>query len=132
MCKEGQYGNAAVEAVRLYTSGEMKCLPKAWYGVITQFTDSPSSQEKPCPIETFLGLCEAGLVKGVRKGTIRFTKNKDYGIRGVEALKKDSSLAKSSAAKLWGSIDNNGETHNGQMDVVRALWRAGLIEKGED
>jgi hypothetical protein len=125
---ETQYGKAAVKAVTICKTDRIPSVPKAWIDAICEFTDATSSQRKPCPMETFIGLCLAGLVKDVEKGVTRFCKNKDYGIQAVKVLKNNPDLAKSTTA-LWNAIDNNGENHNSQMDVVIALWNAGLINQ---
>jgi hypothetical protein len=60
-----------------------------------------SSQEKPCPKTTFLGLCEAGFVKGIPKGKVtKSVKNKEYAIKAVAVLKQNTQTT-FSPKELW-------------------------------
>ncbi|WP_405606240.1 DUF6979 family protein [Polaribacter sp. Asnod1-A03] len=123
-----KYGFAAKEAT-LIGGNPLE----SWEIAVKDF-DSESSKTKPCPKNTFLGLCEAGLVKGIKPGSYFISKkenlNKKYAIKAVELLVLDSNLSKN---QLWKKVREElgiGEKeHNSQMDVVLALWNEGLIVK---
>jgi hypothetical protein len=124
-----QYGKAALKAVELYKKGDVKDIVQAWKCAITKFTNSKTSQEKGCPKDTFLGLCEEGFLAPIipRKKYTDSDKNKIYGLRALEALRKNPELANSPTA-LWNNIETSAENEQGQMCVVIALWKEGLIK----
>lgn len=66
MFNYNNYGKCAVKSVELNNSFPSPM--EAWEKVAFVLFDSESSQEKGCPKNTFLGLCEEGLVKGISKG----------------------------------------------------------------
>jgi hypothetical protein len=124
----GQFGITAVEAVELYKNGGANAPAKAWGKSVQKNVHSESTQEKGCPRNTFLGLCEEGLVCGIPKGNYTDSiDNKSYGIRAVACLKKNPLLA-NSPMKLWEAIGNADKCHNQQMDVVTALWNEVVIK----
>lgn len=125
-----KYGTTATTAARLIATGVIPDPRTAWQHAVNQeFPDRQASQRKSCPHDSFLGLCEAGQVVGVRAGQYtQSVRNKDYVMRGLAALRSRAELA-SSRTELWriASRDEN-KCHNGQMDVLVALWSAGLIK----
>lgn len=94
------------------------------------FPGSMASQAKGCPKDAFLGLCEAGLERGIPRGDYtRSQKNKQHALYAVRALRRTTSLAEN-RTRLWlTALGPEGvKEHNGQMDVVLSLWTSGLIE----
>jgi hypothetical protein len=63
-----EYGKVAIQATELSRLGGFQ--PRAaWDRAIqTVFPDSTSLQDKACPRDAYLGLCENGLVVGVPPG----------------------------------------------------------------
>lgn len=126
----GKYGEAAVKAASLLNTNPSVSPRDAWNHATTEiFGSGTSSQMKGCPRSTFIGLCEEGFVKGVAAGyyDLKSTKNKEYGIRAVELIKKDSSLVHD-LNKLWDQVvGGEGKAHNSQMDVVVTLWNNRLL-----
>ena len=122
------YRDAAVLAVELISSGN--CVePAAAWGQATSkvFPSSASLRDKGCPKGAFLGLCNEGLVVGVEsRNDAKSSKNGEYAIDAVEVLRKNKFLA-SQPDFLWKKVAGNAKTQNHQMDVVIALWEAGLI-----
>ena len=124
-----KYGKAAKEAALLRGNPI-----KSWQIVVNDIFDSESAKIKSCPKNAFLGLCEAGLVKGIKSDSYFKTNkpnlNKQYAITAVNLLTGDSNLSKKD---LWDKVReklNLGEKiHNSQMDVALALWENGLIIK---
>lgn len=93
--------------------------------------ETKSSREKSCPKNTFLGLCEEGLVKGVPKGNYtKSVKNKEYALKAVNVLKSNHNKIFTSK-ELWEQLELGDKKHNSQMDVVLALWENNLIKKNE-
>jgi len=122
------YGAVAVAAVKLAHGGLDPV--GAWAkAALAIFPHSPSQQDKGCPKGAFLGLCQEGLVAGVQAGTYtRSADNKGYAIRAIELLASDPSLSESGPKALWDQVMQGvSKSHNGQMDVVLALWRNGLL-----
>jgi hypothetical protein len=88
--------------------------------VIHETSSKKSSQEKSCPRNAFLGLCEEGLIKGIPPGNYTAPNpNKGYAVKAVQIL-ADSKI-KLSANQLWQLTTGDSVTHNGQMHVVLAL-----------
>lgn len=121
------YGQAAVEAVRLFTSSEVALTPKdAWVKAIARFTESQSSRDEVCPRSAFLGLCEAGLIKGIPAGTYTQSKeNKEYAIKALKLLLQDPKLA-DDPQSLWSTVAGKKAQH-GQMAIAISLLENGLI-----
>lgn len=126
----GQYGRAACIAADLLEGKAEETPRTAWELAMRRVTTSPSSREKPCPRSTFLGLCEEGLVRGVRPGSYTSSSdNKSYALRAIRALVDDPTLA-SQRGVLW-DLATGGKLkgRNGQLDVVLALWREGRLNR---
>jgi hypothetical protein len=123
-----KYGEAALNARNLFTRGQANSPQDAWEtATITIFGVATSGQKKGCPKETFLGLCEMGLINGISMGKYtRSKKNKNYAIRAVSFLKNDPA-ASSDGKTLWVKVAGSNKVHNSQMDVVIALWQQGFI-----
>jgi len=127
----GKYGMTAVKAANLLQQGRVDSPPEAWRSAAhTVFPDSMSSQQKGCPRDTFLGLCQEGLVRGIPRGKYtRSELNKEYGLTAIALLRHESALAKD-ARQLWRRVVGAGKkVHNQQMDVVISLWEDDLIKK---
>jgi hypothetical protein len=124
-----KYGLTAIEATQRGSNPI-----ESWSIVVDTFLESKSSRDKACPKNAFLGLCEAGLVKGIKADSYFKSKkpnvNKRYAITAVNILKRDQSVSKK---ELWIKVREElglgDKRHNSQMDVVLALWEHGLIEK---
>ena len=119
----GKYGQAAILAMELIEKDQYANPKVAWEQATEQiFGKGTSSQCKGCPRGAFLGLCEAGLIKGVAAGEYCNSEhNKSYALKAVELLKKQPELA-TNINQLWYKITKGEKAHNGQMDVVISLW----------
>jgi hypothetical protein len=130
-----RYGHAALKAVQLVQTGQANNPPDAWeQATISVFGKGTYSQRKSCPQGAFLGLCENGLVKGIKIG--QYTKsveNADYAAAAAGLLKANQSLINIGNIGLWKMVmaklkKSPSKTHNQQMDVVRTLFANGLIK----
>ncbi|OMD48470.1 DUF6979 family protein [Paenibacillus odorifer] len=124
-----KYAQSAIRAVELC---KLKVSPiDAWNtATLEHYKRDSDSQKKGCPRYAFLGLCEEGLIKGVRSGTYILkskNKNKVYAVKAVELLKANPELAKDKK-RLWNEVVKGDKKHNSQMNVVLALWGNGLFE----
>ena len=125
MSNYNEYGVVAIEAAKEKGSPKDNWLKE----VQKAFFDSKSSQEKGCPKNTFLGLCEEGLVNGIPKGNYtKSIKNKKYAIKAVTVLKQNTQTT-FSPKELWDKLELGDKRSNSQMDVLLALWEHGLIVK---
>lgn len=125
----GSYGSAAVSATRLVRARDASSPREAWVkSVKREFPHSVASREKSCPRDAFLGLCEHGLVRGVRPGSYtRSRLNKLYALRAVKVLRVRPHLANDELA-LWNkAMNGQKKTPNNQMEVVVALWATRLL-----
>jgi hypothetical protein len=109
-----KYAQVAILAAQYVKSGSSPI--NAWEKASCEiFTPGSSMQKKGCPKKAFLGLYGQTSVNG------------GYAKKGLDYLKKHGSES-ISPMKLWKIVtDGNGKTHNGQMDVVIALFDANLI-----
>ncbi len=94
------------------------------------YPTTPIGQKKSAPRNAFVGLCEAGLVKGIEPGVAEpgnagALRNKAYAVRAVELLRAGTHTT---VTQLWSAIsDEEAGEHANQMDVVLALWKNDLI-----
>ena len=126
-----QYGAVAVRAVELVRSSRVKNPKYAWDQAASEIIKAKSSKEKGCPKAAFLGLCEEGCVKHVASGKYSNSEeNRRYALKAVQILKNNPELS-FQKQKLWDEVmklEGKNIQHNGQMDVVVALWNKGLID----
>lgn len=133
----GQYGEVAVEAVRLIVE-EMVSPLRAWNLASTSIIASVTSKKKGCPRKAFLGLCGAGLLNVPFKKDFDIddaikSNNGQYAITAVNALRTHPELA-TSKRHLWINVLQSlkfeiDKKHNGQMDVIVSLWQKNYIVK---
>ena len=82
-----KYGLTALKSVENFK--DSYTILEIWSQSAKEIFKTKSSQEKSCPKNAFLGLCEEGLVKGIKKGKYtKSVKNKNYALQAVEILKK--------------------------------------------
>ena len=124
-----KYAKAAIEAVKLLEDDTCSNSMEAWeQSTSNLFGQGTHSQVKGCPRGAFLGLCEEGLVNGVKPGNYcKSIKNKAYAVNAVKLLKKNPELAVNKS-KLWYKSVGEPKAHSSQMDIVIALWEKGLID----
>ena len=88
-----------------------------------KYPDKPSAQTKSCPKSAFLGLCEDGLISGVKVGSYTSSKrNKSYALAALSHLKANPNL---NEKELWSLVSD--KRPNEQMAVVKALYSKGYI-----
>jgi hypothetical protein len=120
------FGQVAVEATKYAIEKDISPVD-AWREVIETKNVSESTKIKGCPRSAYLGLCQEGYVKDINCGDFtKSIKNKIYAINAVKNIPPSEPIPAKS--ELW-KIATNGElvAHNGQMNVVIALWKNGLI-----
>ncbi len=121
-----KYGEAALIAARLDVPEQVTAAER-WDTAVRQlYPEKPYMQKKGAPKSVFLGLCGAGLVKGVAtaEGTPT-NRNAHYGVKAVELLRAGTHRT---VTALWNEVTSGEEVaHAAQMDVVLALWKNNLI-----
>jgi len=122
-----RYGEAAIMAVRQVASVGLTPADRWERAMEKVYPTSPGARKKAGPRSAFLSLCEAGLVKDIPAG--RYTKtqdNKPYAVQAVALLIEGAQ--RWSVSTLWQKVTDGADTvHNGQMDIVLALWNNHLI-----
>lgn len=113
-------------AVKMELYGKALTPAERWQDAVQKLYPAPAGQKKKAPREAFVGLCEAGLVKGVQVGNFASAnRNKDYAVQAVALLKAGTHKT---VTQLWTAVtDGDGTEHASQMDVVLALWKNNLI-----
>ena len=130
-----RYGEAALLAAKMETYGKALTAAERWEAAVRKlYPTTPIGQKKSGPRGAFVGLCEAGLVKGVAAGaagteTSQANRNKAYAVKAVELLRAGTHRT---VTELWQEVSGteaggDAGDHASQMDVVLALWRNGLI-----
>lgn len=94
------------------------------------FGKGTSSASKSCPQETFLGLCDEGLIYGIPQG--KYTSeiselNKRYALKGYEYIKNNTDKQLTQKA-IWKAIGNEELAHNGQMSILIELYKRGMLK----
>lgn len=128
--KMGKYGKAAVIASQILVKPKTMTPRDAWDTAVAQvFPDSESSQTKGCPRDTFLSLCEMGLLENVPTGSYtKSIKNKSYATLAIAKLRDNPELLEDEK-RLWQIVtDGANKAPNYQMDVITTLWRQKLIQ----
>jgi hypothetical protein len=122
-----RYGEAALMAARKMSSTDINPISRWESAMATLYPTSPTAQKKGSPRGAFLGLCEEGLVKGIPAGRYTASKdNKGYAVRAAALLIEGKQNW--STSELWRAVEcDPAKTHNGQMDIVLALWKNDLI-----
>lgn len=127
-----KYSKSALNAVNYIVEERINNPVEAWtFATGEQFGEGSWGQKKGCPKNAFLGICEEGLVRGVKAGKYNKRKNslnKQYAINTINLLKEDPSYFKKDNKEIW-SIVTNGKSikSNYQVEIVKALWERGLI-----
>ncbi len=118
-------------AVRMPTFGKTVSPAERWSAAVRQvYPTTPIGQKKSGPRNAFVGLCEAGLVKGIEPGvaepgTSSAMRNKTYAVQAIDLLREGTHTT---VTQLWSAVsDGEAGEHASQMDVVLALWKNGLI-----
>ena len=138
-----KFGEAALIAARLDVPSSVSPAER-WDTAVRQLSpEKPYMQKKTAPRTAFLGLCEEGRVKGIPAGQYSPSNlNKGYALHAVELLEAGThrtinALWSEVSKPAAGSEEETSEEHNpdelphnGQMDVVLALWKNGLIVPG--
>ena len=121
------YGDIAVKAAESYSKYED--MEQAWTEISASFPIKESIRKKGCPKNAFLGLCRAGLVKGINpeKVKTKHSKNGEHAVAAVSLLKNDPEWANQKKSVFWREIVGNEKKYNSQLHVVLALWEKGLI-----
>ena len=125
-----RYGEAALMAVQMETYGKALTPDDRWEDAVRKVYPTPAGQKKAAPRGAFIGLCEAGLVKGIVPGfaqplTSAGNRNKAFAVKAVELLKAGTHKT---VSQLWAAVsDGEAGDHASQMDVVLALWKNSLI-----
>lgn len=121
-----RYGEAALMAVRMELYGKALSPGERWQDAVQKVYPTPAGQKKNAPRAAFVGLCEAGLVKGIAAGNYSAgNRNKDYAVAAVALLRAGTHTT---VTQLWSAVtDGDSSEHASQMDVVLALWKNKLI-----
>lgn len=125
----GKYGQTAIKAVNLIQKNPEISPDDAWEKAVVEiFGNKTVNQTKKCPKGIFLGLCEEGLVKGIKKGKYTKSKmNKQYAIKGLKLINEDPVLCENESL-LWIKVMGGyGKKYNFQMDVIISLREEKLI-----
>jgi hypothetical protein len=122
----GLYGDAAILATRRVNQQAALSPQSAWDAAIKEYSDSTESHKKGCPRAAYLGLCDAGVVKGIKPGSGDRSKNGAYAVSAHSLLLSDPTLAVN-RKQLWTRVCPEAKYENGQMDVVVSLWESRLL-----
>jgi hypothetical protein len=121
-----RYGEAAILAARQGVYG-MNAIDR-WESALEKlYPTSPAARKKSAPRGAFLGLCEEGMVKNIPAGEyVKAKDDKAYAVDAVKLLLAGEQRWSRSA--LWQAVTKGAAVeHDGQIDIVLALWNNDLI-----
>ena len=125
------FGTVANRAVELLKAGICEDPSAAWKYAACEIVSRPLMQKKSCPRAVFVGLCNEGLVIGVKDAPYKKkTHNLLYALEGIQVLKHRPELI-SSSSRLWKAVIANigvKTVHNQQMHVLIGLIQCGNIK----
>lgn len=122
------YAKIAVDAAKL-AQKEQISPADAW----EKIRKETKLQNKECPKHTFLGLCQEGHIKNIKKGDYtKSKKNLNYAVIGIGLIKTNHEIYDKNANSkvLWKDILNKCNKQispNQQADVILALWKEDLL-----
>ena len=100
------YGDIAIKAAE--SSSEYEDMEQAWTKIAESFPIKESIRKKGCPKNAFLGLCHAGLVKGISPEKVKTkrskNKNGEYAVTAVSLLKNNPEWANQKKSVFWRKI----------------------------
>jgi hypothetical protein len=126
----GMFGEAAIRSTRYFLTSKARSPQEAWPLAMTELSRSRQSQTKSCPRNAYLGLCEAGVIRGISTGEYDApsdNKNGRYALKAYQVLQSKPSLAADKKALWIKATMPENIRHNEQMDVVVSLWKQGLL-----
>ena len=118
-------------AARMETYGKSMTPAERWQESVKKlYPITPAGQKKSAPRAAFLGLCEAGFIKGISPTPATpANKSKTYATEAAALLLAGTHKT---VSQLWNAVTGDQEIpHAFQMDVVVALWKNGLISPTE-
>ncbi len=121
MNKENQFSKVAYKAY-LYIIEQSMRNEEAWKNATEEIIKSKESREKGCPRKTFIGLCEAGLLKNITLTKESNSVNYKYAKFAIGEWQKSKDISKK---EMWVEVQKKFKSniqHNGQLDVVCGLW----------
>lgn len=128
------FGNTAVCLTLMARQGKEIISEKSWKSTIEGFEGKDCYVNKPCPKNTYFGMCSKGLVKGIPKGNYlqNETVEVEYAKIAIKILKENEAESEN-PRDLWRKVMEEGgydeeKNYDFQMDVVCALWNAGFIK----
>ncbi len=124
MRSHGKYGAVAVRAAKMASEGVD---PRdAWEAASSEvFAKGSPAQLKGCPRSAFLGLAGAGSIRGVPPGSYtRSALNVRYALEAADFLSRNPAFTGASVEVWERGVTRRPNVHNGQCDVVQALWSA--------
>ena len=124
----GVFGDIALQAWKS-AAHEGVSPPDAWRAAIEEQYPDPTKRKNAlkhtCPKGAFLGLCQKGIVRGIRAGNYTDSvKSSGLALSAVERLKADPSLAARKSRLVQLVFGNRAPA---ELDVVLALWEQRAI-----
>jgi hypothetical protein len=127
------YGYTAIYATQLLHGKRVSDPEEAWNQSARALITSTSSRFKSCPMTTFRGLCDLGLIRDVPPAThqVKPMLNNDYTRAALKLLESHpevtytpKTLWEQTLAAMQLPADRR---HNEQMTVICTLWDEGLL-----
>jgi hypothetical protein len=116
-----QFASAAMLAYQFIIENNLSAAD-AWNKAAEMEIQSMGTRIKGCPKETFIGLCESGILKKIPKKKISASRNYEFALYAIKEWQKDQLISNS---KMWEKVSNHfgfAKNHNRQLDVVEGLW----------
>lgn len=123
-----KYTEAALIVVRQCNGMTAPDVKSAWTRTIREL----NAYDEDCPRNTFIGLCEEGMVRGIPSGCYglrRDNKNKGYAVAAANLVLSGHELDHKT---LWQKVTTGTLQPHDQVNIVIALYNAGVLRKGSN
>lgn len=121
-----KYTEAAITTAKRCQGSIRPDIKAEWRKAIEEL----SAYDEGCPRSAFIGLCEEGMIKGIRPGSYGLrtsNKNKYYAIAAANLVLSGNNTDPKS---IWKEVTKSEIQAHDQVSIVIALHESGLLQKG--
>lgn len=120
------FEKTTLKAVEILNNNSSLVPSEAWLLAISSFTSSSSMIKKSCPKNTFIDLCNSGLIRGIKeKDTFNISENGRMILKVYDLLNKNNWQIQNK--KLFWYQAFNKEYEN-QLDILLILKENNLLK----
>lgn len=118
------FEQATLEAVKLLNSKEVEFPAAAWRIALFNLGASYSMIDKPCPLHTFIDLCNQGFIKDIPMVTSKLSENGKMALKAIDILISKNWKIENKQ-KFW--LEQFNKSYENQLDIIFALKNNDLL-----